>query len=152
MGGDGMPSGRVTSVAVPLGARHSFKTSISSHTVPHDRRLDAVMGPYFLGPRAGRAMIEVPIPTDVEEDDAMLDNPMATPRSDDVDPRHLHAVAIPCLVCHQPFLYRHVGPFRDETLMPIDRVCRPCFPLWYHAWAQGTGWLDGRPNSPAASE
>lgn len=52
----------------------------------------------------------------------------------------MRVVELSCRVCHQPFAYQYVGAWRDDLLLPIDHVCRACFPAWYHGWAHAHGW------------
>lgn len=48
-----------------------------------------------------------------------------------------------CVDCGRAFLYRHTGLYRDDSLQPIDFVCRACLPAWYARWAVAHGWVPG---------
>ena len=70
----------------------------------------------------------------------MVNNQPVVVLHDDSDSEHVRVVTIPCDVCRQTFAYRFVGAFREDALLPIDRVCRQCFPAWYLSWSRQNGW------------
>ncbi len=53
----------------------------------------------------------------------------------------LREATLVCIHCDEPFPYRYRGIWHERTLMPVDRVCRTCLPVWYASWARAAGWL-----------